>query len=393
MKDRKLVKELKKEAHEHTPEIYDEILLSAKSEGLLKDQTKRRKVRTASSAPSKKKWFITGVSSSILVAACVLIISFVLKTAAPPLPQRIPLSTNDVYGMGAVSTVRLLGGTTSVKALKSFTSIRSLSDDKNTSSGDQSEVKKQAKKFNEYFTALDGFMGKDIVSTTTEANNDPNYSYDKKLTISGKNFDGETVRHVMYYTETLSQGDLDVDDTDDLDDPDDDHDDDDDNDEEATEAEYILTGVMVVDGVDYYLEGERSVESEGEETEAKLKIRAYADLNDKASYVEMEQEHSKEEGETETEYVYSIYQGGNLIEQTAIEFEAEKEGSKEEVEYELEFRQGNAKGKYVVERETKNGKTQMKVKYDVDGKQGEFRIKHTDGAYVYLFSDGTELTF
>lgn len=108
----------------------------------------------------------------------------------------------------------------------------------------------------------------------------------------------------------------------------------------------------------------------------------------------MEQEHSVENNETETEYVYSVYSKGALVEQTAIEFEAEKDGNKEEVEYELEFRKGNAKGKYVVERETRNGKVQMKVKYDIDGKQGQFNIVLTnDNKYSYEFSDGSVLSF
>lgn len=394
MKGRKIEKELKKEAREFTPDIYDKIVRSAKSEGLLEDKPDRSKVYAFNAPSKKKKWIITGVSTPIFAIACVLIISLVLRTATPIVPSHINLSTNDVYGMGAVSTVRLLGGNTSVKALKSFTDIRSLSEeimplDKNdTATDSQSEVKKQAEKFNEYFTALDGFMGENIVSTVSEKNTD-GYPYDQKLTISGKNLDGEVIKHVMYYTETLSQGDSD----DDLDDDDDDDDQSDEVEAEETESTYTLKGIMMVDGLEYYLEGERSIETEGTESENQLKIRAYADLADKSSYVEMEQEHSKEEGETETEYVYSIYSNGVLVEQTAIDFEAENENGKEEVEYELEFRTGDAKGKYLVERETQNGKTLIKVRYDVDGKRGEFHVKNTDNVYVYVFSDGTELTF
>ena len=155
------------------------------------------------------------------------------------------------------------------------------------------------------------------------------------MTVKGKDFSGETVTYTMYYTETLVKTDFDEED-------------------EETENEYHLVGVMVIDGVDYYLEGERSEETEKDESETEMKIRAYADIRDKTSYIQMEQEYAVEDGETETEYVYSVYANNKLLEQTAVEFETENKDNKVETEYELEFRSGTSKGKYVVEREIKD---------------------------------------
>jgi len=277
---------------------------------------------------------------------------------------------NDVYGMGAVSTVKLLGGTASAQAIRSLSAVKSVAAEPAT---DASEVKAQAEKFNEYFTALDSFMSEEIVSTLSEPNTDENYPFETKLTIKSKDFNGKNVENVMYFTETLLGTETE---------------------ENETESLYALEGVMVVDGADYLLTGERSLEQEDDETENELRIRAYADGNDKTSYVEMEQEHSVENNETETEYVYSVYQNGVLVEQTAVEFETEKKGEREEVEYELEFRKGDAKGRYVVERETKNGKTEIKVEYNIDGKQGEFRISENgEKQYEYSFGDDTKLVF
>ena len=155
---------------------------------------------------------------------------------------------------------------------------------------------------------------------------------------------------------------------------------------------------MVIDGVDYYLEGERSEETEKDETETELKIRAYGDITDKTSYIQMEQEYSAENGETETEYVYSIYSNGELLEQTAVEFETENKDGKAETEYELEFRSGTTKGKYIVEREVKDDRTSIKVKYNIDGKTGVFHIREiTDESgnkqYEYSYSDGSKQVF
>ena len=276
----------------------------------------------------------------------------------------------------------------SSSAVKTFSKVNAISyTTSNYAAIDKSEddAKRQAKRFNEYFTALDSFLGDDVVSTTTEANTDSNYEYETKMTINGKDFNGETVTYTMYYTETLVKADsADDEDADDVD--------------EETENKYHLFGVMVIDGADYYLEGERSEETEKDESETELKIRAYADKTDKTSYIQMEQEYSVEDGETETEYVYSIYANGELIEQTAVEFEIENKNNKVETEYELEFRRGTSKGKYVVEREVKDNKISIKVKYNIDGKTGVFHIREiTDEngnkQYEYSYNDGSKQVF
>ncbi len=317
----------------------------------------------------KKKFLLAGLGLTVAMAASLCACNSGSASGALSKP-------NDIYGMGAVSTVKLLGGDTSAQALRKLSAVSSVAA---TDDG----VKAQAQRFNEYFTALDSFMGEDIVSTVSEENTDTKYPYKTKLTINSRDFDGNPVQNVMYFTETFLTTNTDIDD---------------DDDDKETESIYTLEGVLVVDGADYRLEGERTYEQEGNETENELKIRAYADINDRRSFVEMEQEYSEEGKETETEYVYSIYSNGALVEQTAVEFEKERKGGKEETEYELEFRKGAARGKYVVEREAKNGKVTIRVRYNIDGKQGSFRISEITGAngekqYEYTFEDNSKLVF
>ncbi|MDE6059050.1 MAG: hypothetical protein K2G44_03315 [Clostridia bacterium] len=280
-------------------------------------------------------------------------------------------SAQDVYGMGAVSTVKLLGSEIAGGAVKSLSAVVSTAAE--TGGAGEDTVKAQADKFNEYFNMLDSFLGEDLVSTTAVKNTDEAYAdYETKLTINGRDLDGEKVTYVMYYTETHVRTTVDKD---------------------EKKEEYTLVGVMVMDGGDYALRGEREYETERGETENELRIRAYPDIADKTTYVQMEQENSEETGETEQEYVYSVYQNGTLVEKTAVEFETERKGNKEEVEYELEFLQGSAKGKYKVEKETKNGVVEMKVKYTIDGKSGTFRIRQTKDGYEYTFSDNTQKVY
>ncbi len=379
MKRSNLEKQLKTEAEKNSPDPFDKILLAARAENLLpEDGAQDVTVSGSQSSAVKAKnrgGLFAGLGAAIAAAAVgvVLLLTLLLKGATggvPVVPDPIKMSSNDVYGMGAVSTVKLLGSNLSASAVKSLSAVSEIQ-------SDGLDVKSQAEKFNEYFTALDSFLGEDIVTTTTVQNTDANYPFDYKMTISGKELDGETVVYTMYYSETLSNGKVDFDD-------------DDDDEEEKT---YTLEGVMVVDGADYFLEGARSVEQEKGESESELQIRAYADKTDRKNYIQMEQEYSEEAHETENEYVYSVYSNGKLVEQTAVEFETERKNNKTETEYELEFRKGGAKGRYKVEREVKNNVTVMKVKYNLGGESGEFRISENGGIYEYKFSDGTKLSF
>ncbi len=308
------------------------------------------------------------------------------------------LSVTEFYGVGAVSTAKLLGSGVTARALGTFGALGASAGDaaasENPTDGstaaspaaDESAVKAQAENFNKYFEALDIFMDDDAIKVTTAANTDAGFeAYATKLTVDGKDLSGKTSSYTMYYNETLVPAEAD-----------DDDDDDDDNDNEQ-ESEYSLDGVMVSDGTTYKIDGIRSTESEDDEQEEELKIRAHID-GETGTYVEMEQEVSVESNEREIEYVYRVYQGGAVVEETAVEFGTEQKNNKVETEYELEFRNADAKGKYSVDREVKNnGKTEIKVKYTIDGKSGHFMITETDKdgvkTYTYTFSDNTSMEF
>ncbi len=314
----------------------------------------------------KKKFMATGLALTAVLTGAAALSACGTDGGA--------LGANDSYGIGAVSTVKLMGKHLSGQAVRTFASVGA-SAYAEENAPDADPVKRQAEKFNEYFTALDSFLGEDLVTTSTTANTDEHYPFETKMTINGRDFNGDVVTYTMYYTETLIKQSADEK-------------------KEETESKYSLEGIMVMDGIEYYLEGKREDETERNESESELEIRAYADKNDRKTYVEMKHEISVEENENETEYVYSVYTDGKLIEETAVEFETERKNNKEETEYELEFRSGEAKGKYKVVREVKNDKTEIKVKYNLDGTSGEFRIREKTDAdgnkyYEYTFSDNS----
>ncbi len=60
----------------------------------------------------------------------------------------------------------------------------------------------------------------------------------------------------------------------------------------------------------------------------------------------------------------------------------------------MEFVSGEAEGEYEIKKEIENGKTVIKVEYDMKGRVGEFKIKEiTDEngvkRYEYKFEDGS----
>lgn len=264
-------------------------------------------------------------------------------------------------------------------------------------SGDASTDKAQgeADTFNKYFSMLEGFLEKGATTTLVSENDsaDPALAaYTTKLIIKGKNELGEENVHTMYYTETKleSYNDRDLDD---------DYDDDDDDEFKTVEA-WTLEGVLEM-GTDasgapvyYYMTGSRRTESEteGRETEEKeeLFIRAYADKNDKLNYVMMKHETETEsegnKNESESEYVYSVYQNGRLVESTSVDFEVENN----EAEYELSYTKGNVTSTYEIEKIERNGSTWIEVEYRIGNDRGKFVIvRDADGNFDYKYTQKT----
>lgn len=322
----------------------------------------------------KKKFIAASICATMAASACLA-----LTACGDGASNTSALSANDAYGIGAVSTARLLGSSTPSAAVRTFSALNAATAAPTAEGSAESEVISQAEKFNEYFTALDSFLGDDLVTTVTAKNTDEKYAFDTVMTITGRDIAGAKKEYVMYYTETLVKSETDEEDG-------------------ESENEYRLNGVMVIDGTDYVVAGERSDENEADESESELKIRAYADASDQSTYIEMSQEHSVENKEVETEYVYSVYVDGALVERTSVDFETENKTVKTETEYELEFINGTGKGKYKLEREVKNGSTKIKVKYAINGKSGVFHISETvdEGGqkhYKYSYSDGSVKLF
>ncbi len=293
-----------------------------------------------------------------------------------------------VYGLAAVTTAKLLeessaGGAQSV----AFT-------DASGSPDAVDKAKGQAEDFNKYFAMLDGFLDADATTTVVENNASEDAAlkdYTYKLTVTGKDAAGGDVSHTVYYSET--EGDTKQTSRQD-------------DDETVTISSTVYTLEGVVDmggGVFYHMQGTRTetetTETEGRETETKrissLSMQASLAAGDTSDYVLLTHTQTSEEetGEAETEaiYKYTVYENGAPVQSTQVSFETETEHGEEETEYTVEFLSGASRGKYIVERETENGKTEIAVSYAIDGATGTFVIvKDAGGAYRYKFSSNPD---
>ncbi len=372
--NRKQIKEaLKKEANEHTPDCYESILGASERETgeivLFSEKEKKRAEKPR--RLSKRAIFrLTALGTAAVLCLGVVLPVCIYVNSKHEIPggnvTGVPLSATQAYGFGAVTTVALLDSAFDSPAV-ALLSARDGADDTR---------REQIEKFHDYFLMLEGFGGDGLVNTTTQTNSDEAYAeYAIKCVITGCDPTGNAVTHVMYYTETLVNEETD---------------------DGETECEYRLNGVMATPSGDFLLRGERKTSTETEkhetETEEELFVRAYPDPTDPRSYVQMEQEVSKERGETEIEYVYTVVKGGITVEKTALEFESETEGDKQEIEYKLEFLSGDGKGVYLLDKEIENGEVKIFVECESGGKRERFTVRETTGGrYEYRFSDGQVL--
>ncbi len=306
----------------------------------------------------------------------------------------VEAGARNAYGIGAVTTAQLLADSLSASAntpLAARCTAEGAQD--SMQGGAQGDLSgEELAQFDEYFRTLDAFLNEDAFRTTVTENTDAAYAFDYRLTVEGEQLDGSRVSHVMYYSEEQVAVR-----------PDDDDDDDDDNDDNETVEAYRLTGVMVMDDVEYVMTGYRSVERETErdeiESSEELWIRA-SDPEDAGNYVQMsletEEEEEHGENESEKEYVYSVYREGRLTERTSVDFETEAEDGRSETEYTLSIFADGSRSYYEVERaERGNGSVTIGVNYrTADGARGRFLIVQTaDGEISYRTDDGERMDF
>ena len=187
-----------------------------------------------------------------------------------------------------------------------------------------------------YIGLVEQFLGtNDGLDVFVEAS--PLEDYALMMTFQTNGLKGETQTYVIHYNMTIT-------------------------DEEDDETEFSLEGIMIMDGITYFLTGEREVEADEESIEFIAKL-------DDDNYVESEYSVESDEIEFEIKVVLN----GEIVSETKIEIEYEED----ETKIELEFLSGDAKGTYEFTYELEDGEPVLKIEFDV-----EIDGTHTKGEIV-----------
>ena len=188
-----------------------------------------------------------------------------------------------------------------------------------------------------YMALVESLLSDGGFNVTTEASDREGYQV--KSVVTYRDMHGNAIGYTMYYNEVLI--------------PDDDDDDDDDRDE--IEEEYYIEGIMIVDGAEYPIRGERSSESEPGESEEETEF--IVTLSSTRRMV-VEQSVETEDGEHEREYNYVIYEGRNVIERSTFEYEVE-DG---ETEIEMTHYKDGVNTVFFFDKEMRHGKEVIRIR-------------------------------
>ena len=188
-----------------------------------------------------------------------------------------------------------------------------------------------------YMALVESLLSDGGFNVTTEASDREGYQV--KSVVTYRDMHGNAIGYTMYYNEVLIP----------------DYYDDDDDDRDEIEEEYYIEGIMIVDGAEYPIRGERSSESEPGESEEETEF--IVTLSSTRRMV-VEQSVETEDGEHEREYNYVIYEGRNVIERSTFEYEVEYG----ETEIEMTHYKDGVNTVFFFDKEMRHGKEVIRIR-------------------------------
>lgn len=216
------------------------------------------------------------------------------------------------------------------------------------------------------FPELDGYMG--LVDSflngsgySVEVTNSDRAEYDEMMKISYSGLNGST-KYEMHYNKMLI--------------PDFD---DDDRWEDEEEEEYAIEGVLVIDGMEYPVQGVREIERERNEYESETQFRVTLE-NGRSVWVE--QSESSEKDEHELEYSYLIRENGRVVQRSSFSFEEEKG----ETELEMIAERNGKRESFSFEKETYRGREYIFLRVG-SGRETKSYLVVSDGNGGYTYEE------
>lgn len=145
--------------------------------------------------------------------------------------------------------------------------------------------------------------------------------------------------------------------------------------ETETEISTTLEGVLIANSTHFKVEGQKTIETEGNNTEYSIEFKTYFDEN---NYVVVEQSSEN----NELEYEYEIYKNGEKVQKIEIEFE--KENDKTELEFELVNITSGIKEKTIYKIKSADNEL-FEISLTKNGETQTFHAKIVEGKINFIF--------
>lgn len=145
--------------------------------------------------------------------------------------------------------------------------------------------------------------------------------------------------------------------------------------ETETEISTTLEGVLIANEAHFKVEGKKTIETEGNNTEYSIEFITYLDEN---NYVVVEQSSEN----NELEYEYEIYKNGVKVQKIEIEFE--KENDKTELEFELVNINSGIKEKTIYKIKSADNEL-FEISLNKNGEIQTFQANIVEGKINFIF--------
>lgn len=325
-----------------------------------------------------RKGIISLIAAGLALVLCLcIVLPVVLLHRNPSAPGLIGGGTLDsidtadefyAYGAASVGSILSAGLSQESKSAQEArgAEVRSLAAQP-LSGGLTDEEQEIAATVNGYLGLVEGLLSDEAIEYSAEKLGQEEYGYPYRMTVIVQDMLGGSAQYTMYYDKILTDSETDGD---------------------EKEEEYAISGILLVDGEQYPVRGEKETESEEGETELSLTFTAYrpSDASRKLPYLRMEQESEEETGEeSEKFFLYTLYdENGEETATTSVEYEQEEDG---ETELKITVERGNETDELRFWRE--EGKSNvLSARAKIGGKEYSFTVTVEEGNYRYEFSDG-----
>ena len=257
-------------------------------------------------------------------------------------------SNQEIYAFSAISSTSLLSQDSTAQPL-----TMKLNDTEDTL------IEQEIKDINQYLNMMEQFLG-DNGGFSIETQVSDKVEYANKIVFTSVDLLGNPIVHTLYYNEEVLTEENEVDDLsvyttedseDEFEDEEENEIEDDEDEDEFEDQETKITGILIMNDVEYAISGKKEIEDD----ETKIEIISSIDDNNYVKVV------SKVEDD-ERKYNYEVVTDGVVVTSSKIKIEEEDN----ETKFVLEYVDGELSGKFEFKREFDDDQDIIKIKYEIN---------------------------